>query len=66
MGRRHITELAVGGLTLRGTAKGGVVLGVCDELKVPIRHIGIGEGIDDLRDFDAKTFADALFARPDA
>ena len=50
---------------LDGTAKGGVVLGVCDELKVPIRHIGIGEGIDDLRDFDAKTFADALFDRPD-
>jgi fused signal recognition particle receptor len=46
---------------LDGTAKGGVVLGVCDELQVPIRHVGIGEGIDDLRDFDADAFVDALF-----
>ncbi len=46
---------------LDGTAKGGVVLGICDELGVPIRHIGIGEGIEDLRDFDPATFVDALF-----
>ncbi len=46
---------------LDGTAKGGVVLGICDELGVPIRHIGIGEGIEDLRDFDAEAFTDALF-----
>lgn len=46
---------------LDGTAKGGVVLGICDELGVPIRHIGIGEGIEDLRDFEARTFVDALF-----
>ena len=45
---------------LDGTAKGGVVLGVCDELAVPIRYIGIGEGVDDLRRFDAETFVDAL------
>ena len=45
---------------LDGTAKGGVVLGICDELGVPIRHIGIGEGIDDLRDFEPKAFVDAL------
>lgn len=51
---------------LDGTAKGGVVLGICDELRVPIRFIGIGEGIDDLRDFDAATFADALLTRPEA
>ena len=48
---------------LDGTAKGGVVLGVCDELQVPIRYIGIGEGIEDLRVFSPETFADALFAR---
>ena len=48
---------------LDGTAKGGVVLGVCDELQVPIRYIGIGEGIEDLRVFAPETFADALFAR---
>ncbi|MCH9686100.1 MAG: signal recognition particle-docking protein FtsY [Deltaproteobacteria bacterium] len=45
---------------LDGTAKGGVVLGICDELAIPIRYIGIGEGIDDLRAFDAQDFADAL------
>jgi fused signal recognition particle receptor len=50
---------------LDGTAKGGVVLGVCDELQVPIRYIGIGEGIEDLRVFAPETFADALFARGD-
>ncbi len=49
---------------LDGTAKGGVVLGVCDELSVPIRYIGIGEAIDDLRDFDADTFVDALLSTP--
>jgi fused signal recognition particle receptor len=50
---------------LDGTAKGGVVLGVCDEMQVPVRHIGIGERVDDLRDFDAEAFCDALFARPE-
>jgi fused signal recognition particle receptor len=50
---------------LDGTAKGGVVLGICDETKIPVRHIGIGEGIDDLRDFDPEDFADALYADRD-
>lgn len=48
---------------LDGTAKGGVLLGVVDELKVPVRFIGIGEGIDDLRDFEAEPFCDALLLR---
>ncbi|MFA6032813.1 MAG: signal recognition particle-docking protein FtsY [Myxococcota bacterium] len=47
---------------LDGTAKGGVIIGICDELKVPVRYIGIGEGVDDLRVFDPKEFTDALFA----
>ncbi|MBL9104266.1 MAG: signal recognition particle-docking protein FtsY [Myxococcales bacterium] len=47
---------------LDGTAKGGVVLGVVDELGVPVRYVGIGEAIDDLREFDADAFCDALFA----
>ncbi len=47
---------------LDGTAKGGVVLGVVDELRVPVRFIGIGEAIDDLRAFDADAFCDALFS----
>jgi fused signal recognition particle receptor len=46
---------------LDGTAKGGVVLGICDEMRVPIRYIGIGEGVEDLRTFNAEDFADALF-----
>lgn len=46
---------------LDGTAKGGVALGIVDELKVPIRFIGIGEQASDLKDFDADQFVDALF-----
>lgn len=46
---------------LDGTAKGGVALGIVDELKVPIRYIGIGEKAGDLKEFDAKLFVDALF-----
>ena len=46
---------------LDGTAKGGVIFALADEFKIPVRYIGIGEGIDDLREFDANTFVDALF-----
>ena len=49
---------------LDGTAKGGVILGVSDELGIPVRYVGVGEGLEDLREFDAEAFADALFARP--
>jgi fused signal recognition particle receptor len=47
---------------LDGTAKGGVILGICDELKVPVRFIGIGEKVVDLREFDAHEFVAALYA----
>ena len=46
---------------LDGTAKGGVVAAICEELRVPVRYIGIGESIEDLRAFDAEEFTDALF-----
>ena len=46
---------------LDGTAKGGVVISIKEELGVPVRWIGIGEGMDDLRPFNAKEFANALF-----
>ena len=46
---------------LDGTPKGGVVIGISDELEVPIRYIGVGEGIEDLLLFDAKEFIDSLF-----
>ena len=46
---------------LDGTAKGGAVIGIVEESGLPVRLIGIGEGIEDLRDFDAAAFAKALF-----
>jgi fused signal recognition particle receptor len=45
---------------LDGTAKGGIVLSICNTLNVPIRYIGVGEGIDDLQEFNPKLFVDAL------
>ena len=56
------------GLTLSkldGTAKGGVVFAIADKFKIPIRYIGVGEGIDDLRTFDSKDFIEALFSHDD-
>jgi fused signal recognition particle receptor len=47
---------------LDGTAKGGAVLAVRDEIGVPVKFVGVGEGIDDVERFDAETFAEALFA----
>ena len=45
---------------LDGTAKGGIVLAICDQLKIPILYIGTGEGIDDIAPFDARTFVEEL------
>jgi fused signal recognition particle receptor len=50
---------------LDGTAKGGVILGVVDEHQIPVRYIGIGERVEDLKEFDAETFVEALFAKPE-
>ena len=50
---------------LDGTAKGGIVLGVCDELKIPVRYIGLGERAEDLREFVPVDFVEALFGRDD-
>jgi fused signal recognition particle receptor len=47
---------------LDGTAKGGVVLGIAQEVGIPVRYIGLGEAVDDLVDFDDEQFVDALFA----
>ncbi len=49
---------------LDGTAKGGVILGICDELAVPVRYIGIGESIGDLREFAPEAFVTALYGDP--
>jgi len=48
---------------LDGTARGGVVVAIAEELKIPVRLIGVGESADDLQDFDAPAFADALFGK---
>ena len=56
--------IGVTGITitkLDGTAKGGIIVGITDELKIPIRYIGVGEGMDDLREFNASEFVQALF-----
>ncbi len=61
---RYFTEaVGVTGIFLAkldGTARGGIVLAICDELKVPIRLIGVGEGLEDMVDFDAEAFVEAL------
>lgn len=50
---------------LDGSAKGGVVIGIVDQLKVPVKFVGVGEGIDDLKRFDKRAFVDALFSKED-
>lgn len=55
----QITSLAI--TKLDGTAKGGVVIGISDQLKVPVKYIGLGEQMDDLQLFDRKEFVDSLF-----
>lgn len=58
-----ITALAV--TKLDGTAKGGVVVGIVDQLRIPIKFVGIGEGIDDLKVFNKREFVGSLFSKDD-
>jgi len=63
--RQFHEALGVTGLVLTkldGTAKGGVVIGICDELKLPVRYVGVGERVPDLRPFSPHEFVEALFA----
>lgn len=55
----NITSLAI--TKLDGTAKGGVVIGISDQLKVPVKYIGLGEGMEDLQLFNKREFVDSLF-----
>ena len=55
----QITSLAI--TKLDGTAKGGVVIGISDQLKVPVKYIGLGEGMEDLQLFDRVAFVDSIF-----
>jgi fused signal recognition particle receptor len=62
--RRFTEATDVTGLALTkldGSAKGGVVLGISDQFKIPIRYIGVGEGMDQLQVFNRKAFIDLLF-----
>ncbi|KAK3250432.1 hypothetical protein CYMTET_40188, partial [Cymbomonas tetramitiformis] len=62
--REFHEQIGVTGLVLTkldGTAKGGCVVSVVDELGIPVKFVGVGEGIDDLQPFDAQAFVDALF-----
>jgi fused signal recognition particle receptor len=54
-----VTGIAI--TKLDGTAKGGILVGITEEMKIPIRYIGVGEGLDDLREFNASEFVQALF-----
>lgn len=55
----EVTSMAI--TKLDGTAKGGVVIGISNELKVPVRYIGLGEGMEDLQPFNRKAFVESLF-----
>jgi fused signal recognition particle receptor len=54
-----VTALAL--TKLDGTAKGGVVIGICDQFRIPVRYIGVGEGMDHLQVFQPKEFVDSMF-----
>ena len=58
-----ISALAV--TKLDGSAKGGVVIGIVDQFRIPIKFVGIGEGVDDLKVFDKKEFVQSLFSKDD-
>jgi len=58
-----ITAMAI--TKLDGTAKGGVVVGVADQFRVPVKFVGVGEGINDLKVFDKKEFVGSLFSKDD-
>ena len=57
----QVTDLAV--TKLDGTARGGVVIGISDQFKIPVKYIGIGEGIEDLQLFDKRAFVESLFGK---
>lgn len=62
--RQFHQDIAISGLSmtkLDGTAKGGILFAIADELKIPFRYLGVGEGIEDLRPFDAAQFVSAIF-----
>ncbi|KTC99092.1 cell division membrane protein FtsY, partial [Legionella geestiana] len=66
--REFHEAVAVSGITmtkLDGTARGGILLAIADTLKIPLRFVGMGEGIDDLRPFDANAYVRAILGHDD-
>jgi fused signal recognition particle receptor len=64
--KRFAEAVGVTGIVLTkldGTARGGIVLAIAKEMKIPVKYVGVGEGIDDLQPFDRGAFVDALFAQ---
>ncbi len=59
----QVTDLAI--TKLDGTAKGGVVIGISDQFKIPVKYIGLGEGIEDLQIFNKREFVESLFGKRD-
>ncbi len=57
----NVNQLAI--TKLDGTAKGGVVIGICDQMKIPVKYIGLGEGIEDLQVFRKDEFVKSLFGK---
>ena len=55
----EVTQLAI--TKLDGTAKGGVVIGISDQFHIPVKYVGLGEGMDDLQVFSKREFVDSLF-----
>jgi fused signal recognition particle receptor len=67
---KHFTEAtdvtAIALTKLDGTAKGGVALGISDQFKIPIKYIGVGEGIGQLQIFDKRVFVESLFGKAES
>ena len=57
----EVTSLAI--TKLDGTAKGGVVIGISDQFKIPVKYIGVGEKLEDLQVFNKREFVDSLFKK---
>ncbi len=57
----QVSQLAI--TKLDGTAKGGVVIGISDQFKIPVKYIGLGEGINDLQVFNKQEFVESLFSQ---
>jgi fused signal recognition particle receptor len=57
----EVTAMAI--TKLDGTAKGGVIIGISDEFKIPVKYIGVGEGVEDLQPFNKTEFVDSFFKK---